>query len=78
MLFMLYCRASFFDCAPGLKDLVQISDSTWDEPSQIMESSRRARSTRNTRKVIDSDDESLDEEDDEDEDEENDEDEEEA
>ena len=65
------CSASFFDCAPGLKDLVQIS-SSWDEPSQIMESSRRARSTRNTRKVVDSDDESLDEEDDEEEEEESD------
>ncbi len=61
-------RASFFDCAPGLKDLVQISASSWDEPSQIMEP-RKPRSTRNARQVIDSDDE-IEEEDEEDDDEE--------
>ncbi len=65
-------RVSFFECAPGLKDLIQISASTWEE-SQIMDTTRRVRATRNTRKVVDSDDEmDLDEEDEEDDDEEED------
>lgn len=32
---LLLFRVSFYECAPGLKDLLRIGQHDWDEPSQL-------------------------------------------